>query len=374
MNTHVGKSSFGSAFTVSSTSTLSGRICSGNGAGASVETILIFDRPVAKALPLMQITQSTNNNVNAYFKRYVNAIDSIAPIDGALGLYSIKYTPTLSGSYDINVMINNQDVSTDLTAGITITPALEYAPASTHNISQVAVEGKREFFSLQFRDRFGNLLQGSIDSSSDIMVTMTGKRHACQTDADNNTDISIPVKLLDREPYTDGNYLFSFDPTDAGSYTTSIKLRTRGGLLATYFKKIDTTDPVLASLSNFHDPSFLNPYWCDGLNAPNVSSLWQFNTKFCDKTIADCGCDSTKLDTAMSFTWGVGTPLPYDEPTSGRFPIDFFSVRWEGYITAPGTGSYTFTVTSDYGLMVSINGVKKVSAKPMPTAFDDLLH
>jgi hypothetical protein len=89
---------------------------------------------------------------------------------------------------------------------------------------------------------------------------------------------------------------------------------------------------------------------------------------YCDKTITTCGCDSTRLDELLTFDWGDITPLPFDEPYSGKFPADYFSVQWEGYVTAPQSGLYTFTLSSDYGVSMMINGVMRLNQVPMSSA------
>ncbi len=143
-----------------------------------------------------------------------------------------------------------------------MTPALEYAATSTHNISQVNVEGVREFFTVQLRDEFGNLLTGPLAPSSSLLLSMQGSADMCQSDSDSSTPAStqIPVNVLNSQPYTDGIYTMFYDPTVAGSYLLSVQLVTMGGLLATYYKTANLSQPVLASHSNFHDGSH-NPYW-----------------------------------------------------------------------------------------------------------------
>jgi hypothetical protein len=311
---------------------------------ASKNTIY-FNDTWGAGLPMAQILHSVGD-VDVYVGPDIDAVDTTYEVWESDGLYTIQYTPTIAGSYDIAVMIDSTDVSNDLVDGVLVTPALEYAPSSTHNISQVNREGETEYFTVQLRDRFGNELDGPLATTSEFMVTMEGTVAQCQLDSGNDTTAtSIPVSVLDREPYTDGVYTFIYDPTTAGSYELSVKVLTRGGLLATYYKDANHSNPVLASLGHLHDGIYHDPYWCDGLVDGNFSTSWTFGpVTSCDPTIADCGCDSTRLDESLSFDWGSGTPLPYDEPYSGKFPNDFFSVKWEGYITAPMTGTYTITV------------------------------
>jgi hypothetical protein len=54
------------------------------------------------------------------------------------------------------------------------------------------------------------------------------------------------------------------------------------------------------------------------------------------------GASVVRTDATVDFAWGHGSPLT-------GVPADRFSVRWAGYVTAPTTGSFTFSVRSDDG-------------------------
>ena len=291
-----------SRYVVSLQDSTGSTICS----STTTSTKIIFSAPSGTTLPLIAVINAIG--VNAAFYPYIQPIDSLSIVRSSFGLYSIVYTPTIVDSYDIFVQINGQDVSTDLTAGITVSPALEYAATSTHNISQVNIEGVREYFAVQLRDRFGNPLMGPMNNSSQFLLSFSGNLSQCQS---NPTSTEIPVFIDDRSPYTDGLYSFYYDPTTSGSYLLSVKLLTAGGLLGTYYKRPDLTIPILASSYNLHDGYYHNPYWCDGLQKYNTSTFWTFGDfAFCDTSNVGCGCDSTKLDTTLYFDWGASNPLP----------------------------------------------------------------
>ena len=55
-----------------------------------------------------------------------------------------------------------------------------------------------------------------------------------------------------------------------------------------------------------------------------------------------------RTDAQIDFDWGSGSPAP-------QVPIDDFSVRWTGFLTAPYSETYTFTVPSDNGVRIWIN-------------------
>ena len=56
----------------------------------------------------------------------------------------------------------------------------------------------------------------------------------------------------------------------------------------------------------------------------------------------------TRRDQSINFDWGNGSPGP-------AVPVDYFSARWTGFITAPYSETYTFFVPSDNGVRVWIN-------------------
>jgi hypothetical protein len=59
----------------------------------------------------------------------------------------------------------------------------------------------------------------------------------------------------------------------------------------------------------------------------------------------------TRLDSTVNFDWLLGSPDPV-------IPVDGFSARWSGSVTARYSEQYTFYATSDDGVRVWINGVK----------------
>jgi hypothetical protein len=61
------------------------------------------------------------------------------------------------------------------------------------------------------------------------------------------------------------------------------------------------------------------------------------------------GPSITRIDPSINFSWGGGAPM-------AGIPADNFSVCWTGQVTAPTSEVYTFTSTSDDGIMVWIGG------------------
>ncbi|GAA4003373.1 hypothetical protein GCM10022408_13660 [Hymenobacter fastidiosus] len=60
-----------------------------------------------------------------------------------------------------------------------------------------------------------------------------------------------------------------------------------------------------------------------------------------------------RLDATVDFQWGLGSPAP-------GLPTDNFSARWEGLLSAPSTGRYTFSILSNDGLRLWVNGKKVI--------------
>lgn len=60
---------------------------------------------------------------------------------------------------------------------------------------------------------------------------------------------------------------------------------------------------------------------------------------------------TTRIDPQVDFFWGSGTPSG-----TSLSSADSFSVRWSGALTAPATGLYTFTTSTDDGVRLWIGG------------------
>jgi hypothetical protein len=69
------------------------------------------------------------------------------------------------------------------------------------------------------------------------------------------------------------------------------------------------------------------------------------------------GTPHTRIDPSINFTWPMGA----SSPMPGVIPLENWSVIWTGMLTAPASDTYTFTTTSDDGIIVLIDGVQIVS-------------
>jgi MSHA biogenesis protein MshQ len=62
------------------------------------------------------------------------------------------------------------------------------------------------------------------------------------------------------------------------------------------------------------------------------------------------GNTAVRVDGPIDFNWAAGAP------GVGGIGVNNFSVRWQGFVTAPVTGSYTFRTRSDDGVRLYVNG------------------
>ena len=141
-------------------------ICSSLGNGATT-TIVIST--TSGNIPLLKADTSalkvdTAEAGSVVFNELVKGGVSIKYDGAATGIYTVSYTPTLKGAYDVKVTIQGLDVGTDLSKGVVVAPAIARALESSHNAQPLAVEGVTETFTIQAKDRFLNELDSSIVS------------------------------------------------------------------------------------------------------------------------------------------------------------------------------------------------------------------
>ncbi|KAL9189871.1 hypothetical protein ACHAXT_009546 [Thalassiosira profunda] len=256
----------------------------------------------------------------------VNLVDAVDSVEYLGGRYLVSYTPTISGHYSASVQINDEYLWTDLSAGVVVNPAKASAHHCTHDSSLVAVAGTEESFAVVARDRFGNELLSNSPGNNSLVTSLEGVSDVCGGAQRQDSPI-VAVKELEVSS-AEGHYEVAYTPILAGVYQSSIRLRSRGGLLATYFRNEDFSQPVYGN-NNHNSPPYHETPWCAS-DSP--------------------ACDSTRLDEAISFDWGLESPLAFD-PT---FPIDSFSVAWEGELQVDSMDEYKFTVRLDGGARLTI--------------------
>ncbi|CAM6003542.1 unnamed protein product, partial [Sphagnum balticum] len=180
---------------------------------AGTDTYIVLLSPWGQALPPIQVTNVVGI-ISATVYPVVDSVDSTSLVPNYPGLCVINYSPTHVGLYDVNICISGFNIATTLSS-VLVTPGVEYAASSTHNISEVSVQGDVQYFSIYVRDVFGNSLASSLSSTSSFAVTLTGITDSCQPRA----AVNVTAVQLDNSPYTDGIYTFSYG---TGAYKMSI--------------------------------------------------------------------------------------------------------------------------------------------------------
>ena len=252
--------------------------------------------------PIPNLFVRSEQNVMVTSNNLVNAVDKVEYLGS--GRYTVTYTPTVSGHYSASLKLNSEYLFTDMSAGVVIDPASASARYCTHDSNLVAVAGKEETYAVVARDRFGNLLSTTASNKSSLVINLSGASDACGDKQRNDNPNTTIAKL--EAGSTEGHYKMTYTPSLAGLYQSSIMLRSRGGLLATYYKNQDFSQPVYGNSNHNVSPYHETP-WCERNNPI---------------------CDSTLLDNEISFDWGFQSPLPSDP----SFPMDSFSVAWDGEI------------------------------------------
>lgn len=74
----------------------------------------------------------------------------------------------------------------------------------------------------------------------------------------------------------------------------------------------------------------------------------------------------TKVDAKVDSDFGAGSP-------DNRMPVDSFSIRWDGFVQAPATSDYTFSLASDDGARLYVNNQLVIDNwGPTPTGLEDI--
>ena len=277
---------------------------------ATTVTKLVFSKSDG---PIPNLFVHSEQNVMVRSSNDVDVVDKVDYIGG--GRYVITYTPTTSGHYSVSIKLNDKSVWTDLSSGVIILPSKASAHSCSHDSNLVAVAGNEKSFSIIARDRFGNKLLSTESNVTSLILSLEGVPDECNnsTRRDNADATTEFVKIGD----FGGHYKIAYTPKLSGRYLTSVKLRSQGGLLATYFKNQDFSQPVIGN--NYHNlPPYHETPWC---------------------VVGNPDCDSTRLDVEVAFDWGLDSPVDLDS-----FPMDSFSVVWEGELKAKTAGNYTFIV------------------------------
>ncbi|WP_160144983.1 glycoside hydrolase family 3 C-terminal domain-containing protein [Actinacidiphila yanglinensis] len=121
-----------------------------------------------------------------------------------------------------------------------------------------------------------------------------------------------------------------------------------GSSAVTPYKKVDPLTGLKARLGSGVDITSVKAGNATGYPAIPASALSGLKGEyFANKTLTGTPA-VTRDDPNIDFDWGSGSP-------ADGIPADGFSARWTGTLTAPATGTYTFSATSDDGSRIYLD-------------------
>jgi len=212
-----------------------------------------------------------------------------------LGFFEFTYNGDLAGDYVPVFEINGNTVST----GVNINSSLTFVPTDANHSTTTIIP-----------ETIGNFVSGS-NSNVTVQVRDHFGNDLIWQDGydfyvtlDDNDGVVYRASAV---PQSNGQYDIVFNVPDSGEYILDIKLA--------------------SGVRN--EP--------DGLLGHYFTNRWLYG----EHTM-------TRVDQFIDFQWANGTITPT--------AFDYVSVRWSGYIKAPFAETHTYTVTSDDGCRLLING------------------
>ncbi|MFF7194047.1 glycoside hydrolase family 3 C-terminal domain-containing protein [Streptomyces sp. NPDC008079] len=122
-----------------------------------------------------------------------------------------------------------------------------------------------------------------------------------------------------------------------------------GSSAVTPYKKVDPVSGLKARLGSGVDVTSVKAGGAGGFPAIPASALTGLKGEyFANKTLSGTPA-VTRDDPDIDFDWVLGSP-------ADGIPVDNFSARWTGTVTAPATAAYTFSATSDDGSRIYLDG------------------
>jgi beta-glucosidase len=122
-----------------------------------------------------------------------------------------------------------------------------------------------------------------------------------------------------------------------------------GSSAVTPYKKVDPVSGLRARLGGSVDVTSVKAGGNGGFPAIPASALTGLKGEyFANKTLSGTPA-LTRDDPDIDFDWVLGSP-------GAGIPVDGFSARWTGTVTAPATAAYVFSATSDDGSRVYLDG------------------
>uniref|UniRef100_K3WF50 Titin n=1 Tax=Globisporangium ultimum (strain ATCC 200006 / CBS 805.95 / DAOM BR144) TaxID=431595 RepID=K3WF50_GLOUD len=250
--------------------------------------------------PLLRITNRRDGILQATVVESTKGTRSITYDGSVPGLFNVSIVPEIKGTYDLSVKVLSQPVF--FPPNVVVHPTLASGFDTVHTAPAVVVQGIPQRFTIQAIDRFRNKLESSTELGVDGFIPkLVGPRGVSGTAVDDDV---YPVTIREAQSNTNGLFHLGFVPQIRGDYTLTLQRRQAGGLTASYFRNVDFTDMI-----------------------------------------------ASRQDANIDFRWGEDSPL------GDPFPNKYYSVIWAGELRAKATGTHTFTLHADDGVILEVNGI-----------------
>ena len=178
--------------------------------------------------------------------------------DAADGTYTVQYTPSVQGTYDVKVYLG----SSDKTATLLVEPGAACASTSVPNGSPLttATAGYAATFTIQAKDAFANLRTLGSDQ---YMV-----RIASGSEVHNN-----PVSYIGEAPNTNlGRFTVAYRATRSGTFSVDVRMAHSPGLTGSYYR-----DEAMSNLVVTQTDSTVNNDWGKGSPSNEVGIVDGFS-------------------------------------------------------------------------------------------------
>lgn len=243
-------------------------------------------------------------NSNDSFEIIMNVDYEIS--DYLNGTYYVYFYPLIVGTHLINVQVETFDIKSS-PVSIVVSNSNIMGYYSTLSVSSVTA-GKG-YFNIVSKDAGGNQITNPVRNK------LMGKQYYFVT-FQGLQSLTKNATFIDYSSY---GVNFT-ELVKAGTYTAVLSLFEENGLIGFYYK----------------DSSFLSMYQINSyFNHPNTSPSFY-----------------TQKDSQINFDWETGNPIINE----AHIP-SLFSIKWVGRLYIKYSETYTFIVTSDHRVRLTISGV-----------------
>jgi hypothetical protein len=277
------------------------------------------------------------------------------------GQYEIRYNATVSGTYQVHVTetsdadpTNHEAISGSpftLTINPNVISATETLVPGAG--TRTGLTGQANEIRIYARDVFGNFLISGGDKmkvkadlksrhqspweavAGGVGYVVNGVSSADLAPGNSEGTYSVDVPIFDNNDGS-GTYVADFTPLKSGTYDLTVNVETPGGLWGHYYSFDDFADSKLSIVK--HDVVIDNDW---GLYSPVAGGAHAGISCVASTGVPD---DPATEFFDESRCFGNGLSLP----------MDYFSVKWSGYIEAEHDEEYEFAVMCDVGSQASI--------------------